>query len=63
MRKISASESPTCRARFDSAGDRRDTRIEMNTTLSMPSTISSIVSVTKAAQALGSVRRCSIITL
>src|SRR3954468_9884184 len=60
MRKISASESPIWRARFASRGEQRDTSTEMNTTLSMPSTISSAVGVTSAAQALGSVRSSSI---
>src|SRR6476469_7580827 len=59
-RNTSASESPIWRARLASRGEQRDTSTEMNTMLSMPSTISSAVRVTSAAQALGSVRRSSI---
>ena len=53
MRKMKASERPICRARCACSGEQRDTSIEMNTTLSMPSTISSTVKVASAAQALG----------
>ena len=57
MRKTKASERPICRARLASCGEQRDTSTEMKTMLSMPSTISSTVKVTSAAQALGSVRQ------
>ena len=52
--RSSASDRPIWRARRACSGEQRDTRIEMKTTLSMPSTISSAVSVTSAAQACGS---------
>ena len=53
MRNTSASARPIWRARCACSGEQRDTRTEMKTTLSMPSTISSTVKVTSAAQALG----------
>src|SRR4051794_11631863 len=60
MRNTSASDSPIWRARLASRGEQRDTSTEMNTMLSMPSTISSAVKVTSAAQAFGSVKSSSI---
>ena len=54
-RVISASDSPTCRARFWRSGGNRPATIAMNTKLSIPSTISSAVSVTRLAQTCGSV--------
>src|SRR4051794_11983413 len=62
MRNTSASDSPIWRARLASWGEQRDTSTEMNTMLSMPSTISSAVKVTSAAQAFGSVESSSIRT-
>src|SRR3954469_10077143 len=59
MRNISASESPIRRGRLAWCGAQRDTSTEMKTILSMPSTISSAVNVTSAAQAFGSVRSWS----
>ena len=59
MRKIRASDKPICRARLACFGAQRDTRMEMKTMLSMPSTISSTVRVTSAAQACGSRRSSS----
>src|SRR5215208_3757632 len=58
-RKSSASDRPIWRARSASLGEQRATRTEMNTRLSMPSTISSVVSVTSAAHACGSVSSSS----
>ena len=54
-RVISASASPTCRARFWRSGGNRPATIAINTRLSMPSTISRAVSVTRLAQICGSV--------
>ena len=54
MRKIRASDRPTRRAISRCSGAMRDTISEMNTTLSMPSTISIALSVMKLAQACGS---------
>ena len=51
------------RALAPASGRQRDTRIEMKTTLSMPSTISSTVKVTSAAQAFGSERSSSMAAL
>src|SRR4051812_36526399 len=62
MRKRSASERPIWRARRPSCGEQRDTSTEMKTILSIPSTISSAVSVTSAAQAFGSVRSSSMVS-
>ena len=55
-RKMNASERPICRARRALSGSRRVVKTEMKTRLSMPSTISSTVNVTSAAQAFGSVK-------
>ena len=60
MRKISARPRPIWRARLAIFGSQRDTRMEMKTMLSMPSTISSTVRVTRAAQAWGSDSNSSI---
>src|SRR6516164_2812487 len=54
-RVISASASPTCRARFWRSGGNRPATIAINTRLSMPSTISRAVKVTRLAQICGSV--------
>lgn len=56
-RKMSASDSPMRRAVSRCSGGMRETRSEMNTTLSMPSTISIALSVMKLAQTCGSVRK------
>src|SRR5207244_137936 len=53
-RNRKASESPIWRTRRASLGSQRDVRIEMNTRLSIPSTISSTDSVASASQAFGS---------
>ena len=60
IRKMKASDNPIWRARRASLASQRDVSTEMNTRLSMPSTISSTVNVTSAAQAFGSKRRCTI---
>jgi hypothetical protein len=54
-RKTKASERPICRARSACSRVQRETRIEMNTTLSMPRMISSAINVERATQASGSV--------
>ncbi len=63
MRNTSASASPICRARLAWAFGMRETMTERKMTLSMPSTISSAVSVNSAAQASGlvssSIMRCN----
>ena len=51
MRNTSASSRPICRARLACAGGMRDTITDRKMTLSMPSTISSAVRVSSAAQA------------
>ena len=53
MRNTSASANPICRARLACFGGIRDTITDRKMTLSMPSTISSAVSVSNAAQASG----------
>ena len=53
-RVIRASASPTCRALFWRSGGNRPATIAINTRLSIPSTISRAVSVTKLAQICGS---------
>src|SRR6266545_111284 len=53
-RNRKASDSPIWRARRASLGSQREVRSEMKTRLSMPSTISSTVSVASASQAFGS---------
>src|SRR6516162_8990019 len=59
MRNTSARASPMRRAVSERRGSRRSTRIEMKTTLSTPSTISSAVRLASAAQALKSVNSSS----
>src|ERR1051325_4693785 len=59
-RNTNASDSPIWRARLASRGEQRDTSTEMNTMLSMPRTISSAVSVMRAAHAAGSLKTSSI---
>src|SRR5215467_14164333 len=54
MRNTKASDSPIWRARRASLGSQREVRTEIKTRLSMPSTISSTVSVASASQAFGS---------
>src|SRR4051812_20424892 len=54
IRNTKASDSPIWRARKASLGSQREVSTEMKTRLSMPSTISSTVKVTSAAQAFGS---------
>ena len=51
MRNTSASSSPIWRARLACAGGIRETITDRKMTLSIPSTISSAVSVSSAAQA------------
>ena len=53
IRRNIASESPTIRARFCCSRGSFAARIEMKTTLSMPSTISSTSSVAKAMSSSG----------
>ena len=53
MRNTSASARPICRARFACRGGIRETITDRKMTLSMPSTISSAVSVNSAAHASG----------
>src|SRR5215510_12308678 len=53
-RNRKASDSPIWRTRRASLGSQREVRSEMNTRLSMPSTISSTDSVASASQAFGS---------
>ena len=53
MRKTSASARPSWRARFACSGGSRPTITEMKMMLSMPSTISMTVSVTKLAEDRG----------
>ncbi len=53
MRNTSASASPICRARLACARGMRETITDRKMTLSMPSTISSAVNVSSAAQASG----------
>ena len=60
-RKTRASESPICRAMRLRSGGRRDTKSEMNTTLSMPSTISIALKAMKLAQIWGSVSQSMIV--
>ena len=55
MRMPMAANRPTCRARACCSTGSLPARIEMNTMLSMPSTISRVVSVIRAIQASGSV--------
>ena len=57
IRNTSASARPICRACFACFGGIRDTITDRKITLSMPSTISSAVKVSSAAQASGLVRR------
>ena len=57
MRKTSASESPIRRARLACGSGIRATITDRKMTLSMPSTISSAVRVSNAAQASALVRR------
>src|SRR5665213_3293847 len=59
-RKMNASDRPMMRALRDRTLSSRAVSNAMNTRLSMPSTTSSAVSVSSAAQALASVRRSSI---
>ena len=54
-RNTSASDRPMRRAISRCSGAMRDTITEMNTTLSMPSTISIALKAMKLAQACGSV--------
>src|SRR5262245_15360800 len=58
-RKMKASDRPIWRARRAFSSSSRDVRTEMKTRLSMPSTISSTVSVISAAHACGSARSAS----
>ena len=51
MRNTSASSNPIWRARFACSGGMRETITDRKMTLSMPSTISSAVNVSNAAQA------------
>src|SRR5262245_52391195 len=57
MRNTNASASPIWRARLACAAGSRATMTEMKMTLSMPRTISSTLSATRAAHALGSSSR------
>src|SRR6185312_7267507 len=59
-RKMNASDRPMPRARCERALSSREVSSAMKTRLSMPSTISSAVSVNSAAQALASVNSASI---
>src|SRR6266545_8281800 len=56
-RNTKASDRPIWRTSRASFGSQREVRSEMNTRLSMPSTISSTDRVTSASQAFGSSRR------
>jgi hypothetical protein len=58
-RKMKASDRPIWRARRAFSSSSREVRTEMKTRLSMPSTISSTVSVISAAHACGSARSAS----
>ena len=60
MRKMSASDRPMRRAHRRCSGAMRETMTEMNTTLSMPSTISIALKAMKLAQIWGSVSHSSI---
>src|SRR5438270_615305 len=61
MRLTQASAMPKRRARLRCAGGKRLTEMAMNTRLSTPSTISSVLNVTSAIQICGSASQSRVI--